>query len=230
MSAEFDAVADDYDAQLQKGIAITGESKDYFAEERLKWLRRRLVERGFQARSALDFGCGTGSATPFFFQHLAIETLTGVDPSEESLRVASAHHGKNFAVRFLRSGDPLPEPVDLAFCNGVFHHIPPGERDAAVEWISQALRPGGYFGFWENNPWNPLMRYSMSRVSFDADAVMVWPGEARRLLRRQGLRPVSTDFRFYFPKLLAPLRVLDGCLLKVPLGAQYLVLAQKSAR
>ena len=67
----------------------------------------------------------------------------------------------------------------------------------------------------------------MSRVPFDRDAVMLFPHEARRLLRQAGLDIVLTDSLFIFPASLAGLRPLEPRLCKLPIGGQYLVLARK---
>ncbi len=222
---EFDAFAEDYDAALEKGLALSGEGKDYFAEGRMRWLALRLAERDCQPATALDFGCGTGSATPFFFEHLAIEHLVGTDPSEKSLAVAR-EAWREFAVTFHTEPDSS-ETVDLAFCNGVFHHIVPEQRPAALAAIHASLRPGALFAFWENNPWNPVTRYAMSRVPFDADAILVWPHEARKLLRAAGFSILGTDYQFFFPRSLAAFRRLEPSLAWLPLGGQYLVLASK---
>lgn len=63
--ARFDSYAAEYDAALAKGISVSGEDKNYFALGRVKWLSLRLEALGFEASHALDYGCGTGSATPF---------------------------------------------------------------------------------------------------------------------------------------------------------------------
>ncbi len=117
--------------------------------------------------------------------------------------------------------------MDMAFCNGVFHHIPLAERADAVASVFQALRPGGLFAFWENNPWNPGTRYVMSRIPFDRNAITLPPPEARRLLRSGGFHVLRSDFLFYFPRALAALRIMEPVLRKLPLGAQYLVLCRK---
>jgi len=52
--------------------------------------------------------------------------------------------------------------------------------------ILGALKPGGLFAFWENNPWNPGTRIVMSRIPFDRDAEIISPPAAKRLLRRAG--------------------------------------------
>ena len=117
--------------------------------------------------------------------------------------------------------------MDLAFCNGVFHHIPLAERADAVRWVHQSLRPKGFFAFWENNPWNPGTRYVMSRIPFDRDAITLSPPESRRLLSAGGFEILRTDFLFFFPRWLGWLRRIEPRLTGLPLGAQYLVLTRK---
>jgi len=225
-NAEFDGYAADYDSQLNKGLELSGEGKDYFAEGRMQWLRKRLQNLGMQPKTALDFGCGTGSATPFFFDCLGVERLWGVDPSSDSLEVARKTWSEHDAD-FTDGKEDLVAPVDLAFCNGVFHHIQPEERAAAMEYVCRNVKDGGYFAFWENNPWNPVTRYAMSKVPFDDDAILLWPGEARRRLDSAGFDVLGTDFVFYFPGFLKILRGIEPMLCKIPFGGQYLVLCQK---
>jgi hypothetical protein len=67
----------------------------------------------------------------------------------------------------------------------------------------------------------------MSRIPFDRDAVTLSFLEAEALLRRAGFRSVATSFHFFFPKALSRLRPLETWLERVPLGAQYCVLARK---
>jgi SAM-dependent methyltransferase len=117
--------------------------------------------------------------------------------------------------------------VDLAFCNGVFHHIPPKDRAEAVRYVSGCLRPGGLFSFWENNPWNPGTRYVMSRIPFDRDAMTLTPPEARRLLREGGFEIIRTHFLFIFPRFLRCCRFIEPLVAGCPFGAQFQVLARK---
>ena len=76
-SSEFDAYAAEYDAQLARGISISGEDKNYFARGRVVWLARCLARLQKHPRTALDFGCGTGSATPFLLNQLKLNSLVG---------------------------------------------------------------------------------------------------------------------------------------------------------
>jgi SAM-dependent methyltransferase len=224
---QFDAYSQDYDESLHKGLALTGEGKDYFARERVRWLARRLAVLDVSPDTALDFGCGTGSATPYLFDALGISKLTGIDVSPRSIGVAEQLNASGNAQFKLASEYTPASDIDLAFTNGVFHHIPPPERSAALATIHAALRPGGLLAFWENNPWNPGTRMIMSRIPFDRDAIMLWPRAARRLLCAAGFEVLLTDFAFIFPKSLRLLRGFEQHLCKLPLGGQYIILARK---
>ena len=224
----FDEYAGDYDAALQQGLAVSGESKDFFAAGRIAWLRLRLEKLGVPPpRSVLDFGCGTGSSTPFLHGAFALESLFGVDVSARSVAIARQTHPAPRNHFSVLADAPAGPPVDLAFCNGVFHHIPPVERAAAIRHVFNALRPGGLFAFWENNPWNPGTRLVMSRIPFDRDAILVWPAQARRLVRGAGFEILSTTSQFFFPAALKLFRRLEPLLAPTLLGAQYLVLCRK---
>ncbi len=226
-SPEFDLFATDYDAALGQGLALAGEDRDYFARGRMHWLARRLAQLDESPDNALDFGCGTGAATPHFFDVLGVERLAGLDVSSESIAVAERTFGSPSA-RYFRCEDYAPSgDVDLVFTNGVFHHITPAKRMPALRQIHAAVRPGGLLAFWENNPWNPGTRLIMSRIPFDRDAQMLWPAHARRLLRDAGFKILLTDFAFIFPHALRWLRPLERRLCKLPLGGQYLILARK---
>lgn len=224
---EFDNYADDYDAALKRGLRLTGESKDYFAKNRICLLAAKLQNLNATPHAFLDFGCGTGSATPLLREHFNVTGITGIDPSEKSLEEARKRNG-NEPAQFINSEFFTAESVyDLAYCNGVFHHIQIVDRITAATQVFDALKPGGYFSFWENNPWNPMTRFIMSRVAFDKDANLIWPKSARKILRNSGFEIVSTDFAFIFPALLKALRFLEQPLRKLPLGGQYHVLCRK---
>ena len=224
----FDAYAAQYDEALQKGLRFTGESKEYFAEGRIKWVRSVLGDSFAPGWRCLDYGCGIGAATPFLKQIFDASSIVGVDTSAESCELAQQAHGPSGATFFhpddLRAHEGT---FDLAYCNGVFHHIPLEARERAMAQVAAALRPGGWFAFWENNPWNPMTRLLMRIVPFDHDAIMLWPREARTRVERAGLCVMRTDFMFIFPSALGFLRPLEQRLHQLPLGGQYLVLARK---
>jgi SAM-dependent methyltransferase len=225
--SEFDAYAADYDAALAMGVSVSGEDKDYFAHGRIAHLGRCLERLGRRPAAVMDFGCGTGSAAPYLTAMRGVDSVIGVDVSERSIERARVLHGAT-GVRFATAAGYQPHgAIDLAFCNGVFHHVPPSERGAAVDFVSRSLAPDGLFALWENNPWNPGTRYVMSRIPFDRDAIMLSAFNVWSLLRAHGFEIIRTDFLFVFPRALGWLRPAEDWITKLPLGAQFQVLGRK---
>jgi len=224
----FDGYAKSYDAALSSALAPSGESREFFAEGRVEWLRRCLRELGASPRRVLDFGCGDGSTTPLLRRILGAESCIGVDVSPKSLDIARATHATE-RIRFEPISDVRSDwQMDLAYCNGVFHHILPAQRAAALAMVHRALRGGSIFSFWENNPWSLATRYLMSRCAFDRDAIMLSPPEARALLRDGGFEILRTDFRFIFPRALRAFRKIEDLVYRAPLGTQYQILCLKT--
>jgi SAM-dependent methyltransferase len=227
MSTVFDAHAESYHTALDQGLSVSGESARFFARGRIAWLAARLRERGIVSRAVLDYGCGTGTAVPFFFELLGARSVLGIDESARSLEVARRVHG-DARARFVEARAYVPEGnVDLVHCNGVMHHVAPAERASLTRQITDCLAPNGVFALWENNPWSPAARYVMSRIPFDRGVSMVWPRTARRLMRQAGLHASAPEYCFIFPRSLRALRFMERHVSRLPLGAQYLVLGSK---
>jgi len=225
--AGFDDYAAEYDAALDQGIRVSGECKDYFARSRIEWLRACLKALQERPSIILDYGCGTGLTTSFFRELVSDASVLGVDVSSKSLDFATRLHGSD-GIKFLLFDQYTPNAeIDLAFCNGVFHHILPRNRASAIDYIYRSLRPGGLFALWENNPWNPGTRYVMRRIPFDRDAIPLPAPETRQLLCAGGFDIIRIDFLFIFPRALRWFRTLEPLVSKLPLGAQYQVLCRK---
>jgi SAM-dependent methyltransferase len=223
----FDEYAVAYEAALSNAIAPSGEGREYFAEGRVAWLNRCLASYAEKPGALLDFGCGDGATTPLLLATLHAESAIGIDVSAKSLAIAKKNHATP-RIRF-ESIDEFQTAgkIDLAYCNGVFHHIAPANRAEALALVSCALHTGGLFSFWENNPWNLATRYVMSRCAFDRDAITLTPPEARRLLRAGGFEILRTDFRFIFPRVLRALRKIEDLVYRLPFGTQYQILCRK---
>lgn len=225
---EFDQYASDYEAALQEGLRYSGEDSEFFARRRVEWVRDRLRARGITVTNVLDFGCGTGSSAPLLLELPGAARVIGTDVSSGLVARARAEHGSD-SIEFRQPGDePVVGWADLAYCNGVFHHIPPADRAGALASVRDALRPGGIFALWENNPWNPGTRWIMSRIPFDSDAITLSPPETRGMLIGAGFEVLGVDSTFYFPNALSALRRFEPRLSRLPLGAQYMVLASRS--
>lgn len=227
ISSQFDEYVEKYEATLAQGLAVSGEDGSYFARGRVLWLRECLRRLGECPHTILDYGCGGGSTAPLFHELLGVETVVGLDASAKLIERAHQKYGTKRS-RFLMIEHYQPSAqVDMAYCNGVFHHIPVCQRAQVVAYIARAIRPGGLFALWENNPWNPGTRYIMSRIPFDRDAVTLIPSETQRLLSAGGFEIVLTNFLFLFPRALRWFRWIEPFMSRWPLGAQYLVLGRK---
>ena len=223
----FDQYAAAYEQALSNAIAPSGESREYFAEGRVAWLKQCLGEMSQPVGAVLDFGCGDGATTPLLLCVLNAKHAVGVDVSAKSLQIARKGHA-NERIHFESIGEfQSPGQIDLAYCNGVFHHILPEQRAAALALVHRALRDGGMFSFWENNPWSLATRYVMSRCAFDREAITLSPPEARALLRAGDFEILRTDFRFIFPRALRALRKIEDFVYRAPLGTQYQILCRK---
>jgi trans-aconitate methyltransferase len=224
---QFDAFADSYDAELNRALSATGEDKDHFANSRVRWLQHRMSNTLEHQHSILDYGCGTGDTCVLLQQTFDAKSVVGLDVSSSSIEVARKRHASSVCQFTTVAEYTAQGTVDLAYSNGVFHHIPVATRAAALQYILRCLRPGGWFAFWENNPWNPGTRYVMAQCAFDADAITITPREARKLLTDAGFQIVRNDFCFFFPRALRWLCFLEPGMAGLPLGAQYLVLCRR---
>ena len=220
-------LAEEYDTLLQKGISISGEDKQYFIRGRLQDLCNQFP-MSFDPGSILDFGCGIGDTTKYLAELFPTADIIGFDTSEQALSYARETYG-SARISFCNHADfSQIKAIDLCYANGVFHHIIPEERLGVIGQICHVLSPGGYFALFENNPWNPGTRLVMKRIPFDRDAQPLSALEARRYLKEGGFATLySPRYLFYFPRSLAFLRFLESFLSRVPLGAQYYILAQK---
>jgi SAM-dependent methyltransferase len=224
----FDDYAAAYEQALSAAIAPSGESREYFAEGRVAWLKRCLGELRQPIATILDFGCGDGSTTPLLLRALDAKSAVGTDVSAKSLEIARKIRGSD-RIRYESIGEfQSAGEIDLAYCNGVFHHIQPAQRATALAIVRRALRPGGVFSFWENNPWSLATRYVMSRCAFDRDAIPLSPPGARAALKDAGFEILRTDFRFIFPRALRAFRKVEDWVYRIPAGTQYQILCRKT--
>lgn len=218
-----------YDAMLERGLRLTGESKEYFARGRVTFLQRHVPVNG--PLRVLDFGCGLGGTTRLLRSVLRGSVVFGCDTSEKAVRLA-AERNSSEGVSFGSIADvDRWAPFDLVYTNGVFHHIEPGEkRLRAATAIREWLNPGGLFALFENNPFNPGTRLVMKRIPFDRDARLITPRAAAALLTKAGFVQASTaHYLFVFPAFLHVFRSLERYLVRAPLGGQYCLLGRRQS-
>jgi len=212
---KFDRYARGYTQAHAASVRASGEAPEYFARHKLDCLARLGATR---EQRVLDYGCGTGTLT-----RLLVEQFTSVsayDPSALSLEQArsvaprACYHQSDSAIP--------PSAFDLAVLSGVLHHVAPGERPQLLQSVASKLCVGGRVVIFEHNPYNPLTVKAVRACPFDDDAVLLAPGEVRRLLRTRAFGSVRQDYVLFFPHLLRALRPLEPFLRRCPLGAQTL--------
>ncbi len=220
MAEKFDTYVDRYDALHRASVTSSGEGPEYFHQYKLDCLERMGIPA---TGPTLDFGCGTGNLTERLVRTHA--EVHGYDPSTESITAARERAP---AATFHTSLETLPRGhFETAIMSGVLHHVPPSKRADVTQTVRQSLRPGGRVVVFEHNPLNPLTRRAVAACEFDDDAILLFPWEARGLLRASGFTEIELRFIVFFPKALARLRPLEPSLSWCPLGAQHMLVGRR---
>lgn len=221
--SEFDSVAGNYQNLVTESVRVSGESSDYFAAYKARYLRRLFA--GKSVKRVLDYGCGVGSLA----KHLHIEfpqaAIDGFDPSPESIRKVDEslrEHG-SYVSNLVSLGDAY----DLVVIANVLHHVGPNERQSVFEQAFRRLVSGAYLVIFEHNPLNPLTRWAVAHCPFDDDAILLRSFETKQRFRLAGFDVLRRDFVVFFPRWLAALRSLEPMLHWCPGGAQYVVVGCK---
>ena len=222
-SQTIDLYADDYDVALTRGTSVSGETKDYFVQRRIEWLRDCLIRLSAPVAASWISVAAQVRGSRFFFDILGVENFVGIDQSPKKFGGGENNLWFRTEPGFLLFDEyePCDEVVD--FVMGFF--IIFRQWSAPPLWITSYDRCalGGYVALWENNPWNPGTRYVMSRIPFDRDAITLAPAEARQLLRRFG--GFDKDVLVYLSKI--HFRWVEPFCSRLPLGTQYQILCRK---
>jgi SAM-dependent methyltransferase len=220
---DFDRFADSYTHVLDRGLSVSGEDSTYFAEYKARYLQR-VLGSSF-AGKVLDFGCGIGILAHYLRKHLPAARIDGFDVSQDSiLKVDPALSSQG---RFTSSLHDLAYDYDLIVVANVMHHIAPEQRPGVVQDLAGRLRPEGLLSIFEHNPANPVTRWVVERCPFDDDAILLPPRETIGRIETAGLRLERRDYIVFMPSFLHWLRPLESSLRWLPLGAQYVVVADK---
>ena len=219
---DFDLYARDYSDLLREQTGFFSDDESYFARYKVA-IAGELVKKA-PAR-VLEFGCGTGRNIAFLRERFPDATVMGSDVSQKSLDVARA---SNPGVHFWKEGtaDGEQSGFDLVFVAGVFHHVPPAERDAVAARIAALLNPGGKVVVFEHNPYNPVTRRIVSQCPYDEGVILLDARELRSRLERGGLRASRRGYALFFPPRW-PFTRLERMLGWLPLGGQYWIFAER---
>ncbi len=220
---QFDRFSREYRETLDKGVRISGEKSEYFSAYKAQYISK-IVSPDF-AGKLLDFGCGIGMLSSSLRTYLSRAMIHGYDISKESIGMISADLSSQGL--FTADSSQLDNDYALIIISNVMHHIPLENRLKTAVELRDRLSTGGWLIMLEHNPLNPLTRWVVDRCPLDRDAVLLAPEEAEADLVRSGLRLVRRDYIVFFPRMLSWFRRFEPFLYRVPLGAQYAVVARK---
>jgi SAM-dependent methyltransferase len=214
---DFDDYTSNYNTLLQQQTAFFSPNEEYFARYKVDIVRARVAA---PVRRVLEFGCGIGRNVTFLQKAFPDAVICGYDISEASLVIARE---ENPGVEFVADVDALAGPYDLIFIAGVFHHVAVPERAGLAQTVSTLLAPAGNLFVFEHNPYNPVTRKIVSNCPYDADAVLLPPGELRGILATAGFAIEKSGYCLFVPPRLSLLAPLEQLLQWLPLGGQYWV-------
>src|SRR6266851_2261852 len=79
----FDQFADTYQQVHTANVRVTGESSEFFAQYKARYIARRMGAQ-FSGR-ILDYGCGVGMLSAYLKQTFPQAAVDGYDPSDGSI-------------------------------------------------------------------------------------------------------------------------------------------------
>ena len=233
---EFDQHKETYRSDIDKAIAFSGQSHDFFTRVKAEYLVELLQdlarERGTpssEARSldVLDIGCGHGHIHPYLIQSDVRMKLSAVDVAATVVEEARL---TNPSVNYQSyEGERLPyddATFDAAFTIAVMHHVPPAQWPAFLLEMKRVVRPGGLIAIFEHNPVNPLTQWIVRTCPIDDNAVLLWSGHLSRLVSQGGFVDVASRYILFTPLDGPRYRAFDKMIGWLPLGAQYYVSAR----
>ena len=169
---------------------------------RVGYLKKKLfndLKVSPQGKAALEVGCGGG----ILCEEIARMgfDVTGIDPSEHSLQIATSHaKASRLRINYEQgTGEALPyrdNSFDIVFCCDVLEHV--RNLPKVISEISRVLKPGGVFCYDTLNRtfMSKLVAINISQVwkrwAFAPPNIHVWemfikPDELKSLLGQNNL-------------------------------------------
>jgi SAM-dependent methyltransferase len=223
----YDEHRDSYADDLDSAVRFSGKDHTFFTRRKADALLELAARHvgPVDTLSALDVGCGIGLTDAFLAGCFA--SLTGVDVAPGVLERAAA---RNQAAHYEPyDGERLPMPdetFDVTFCAGVLQVLPPERRPSFVDELRRVTRGRGIVAVFEHNPYNPLTRLAVQRFSLGDDVQMLPARELVDLAERAGLTVLERAYILLLPSESRFARRVERRVERVPLGAQYVVVAR----
>lgn len=153
----------DYEADrwAEEDLKLRAEEIDHWSD---KWgfAYRLLGNGGWQGKTVLDIGCGSGAHACYFAMKRAKVSAIDIHPDAIALtlRRALVNSVADKIEARVAPAETLPYPdryFDLVFCGLVLHHV---DMEKAGREIARVLRPGGRVVCLETSARNPLLMFA----------------------------------------------------------------------
>ena len=236
--SEFDNYAESYNDELNHPVRnIIGGEDDIFLKIKAEGFLRHLQYHPLKYVTAiddirfLDYGCGTGG----FLRNLKMMhfpgKMEGCDVSEKMIEEAAKLWNSSIPLGLhliLDNNTGFSDNTfDIIAAVCVFHHISPHKRMKVLEEIHRILKPNGRFFLFEHNPINPLTQLIVRQTPLDKNAVLLNKKNVLKSVKTVGFKPLDTAYFLFFPPRITFLRKLEPLLAWLPLGGQFVVVAEK---
>ena len=227
MATNFDQFSKNYREVLNDSVKRAGFDTGYLTNHKLENLRRLNSNICDDSFSFLDYGCGVGNICKEFSKFFPRGHYSGVDQSSKMIWECNSKYASKGSFYELESEGWKQQTYDLIFCACVFHHIPPEKHLSVLETLRSLLNEKGKLIIWEHNPYNPITRKFVNECPFDQDAVLISPQKMKRLFAHFSYFEVLVKYTTFFPEKLSFLSGMEPYLAWLPLGGQYIAIAEK---
>lgn len=177
--------------------------------------------------NVLDLGCGYGLTDMFLINEFHM--LSGVDIAHSAVENARI---LNPTVDYkVYDGLKLPyneNTFDIVFTICVIHHLKVTERINFISEMKRVSKEDGLIMIFEHNPINYFTRYAVAHCEFDKDALLTSKTELKKILCENDLSIYKEGYIIFFPFRGKLFRFIDRGLRRLPLGAQYYLVAKRN--
>jgi ubiquinone/menaquinone biosynthesis C-methylase UbiE len=226
-AGEFDRFSEKYEELHNKNVSITGETGEYFAAYKARYIAAMIVPR--PGCKILDYGCGVGLLSKQLKEQLPHARVDGYDVSQGSLDRINPEL-KLQGTFTCRPRELVERSYDVVVLANVLHHVKPQDRQDIISEAGGKLGRSGKLAVFEHNPANPLTRWAVEHCPFDENAILLPPRETMGYFTRGGFQQVCLRYIVFFPRTLKWLRPAERALGWCPIGAQYVVSGVQAGR
>lgn len=221
----FNDLSRDYLSDLNNNLRVTGGNSDFFYSLKIKHINSLI---NYKPKIILDFGCATGEFTKMIAEEFKDAIVIGYDPAKNCVQYASNKWADVLNLKFVSDISLVDHKPDLVIASGVFHHIDFTQYKRIFDDIEDIMHDQGKLVVFEHNPYSPLARIVVALSAVDEGANLISSKALRSWLVKSDFCKIEIRYISFFPPFLRFLLPLEKYFFKFPLGAQYIVCAEKN--